>query len=192
MADNTDRLSPLDASFLHIEDATSHMHVAAVLVFEGPPPSYEEFVEHIRARLGHVPRYRQRLAWVPFGQGRPRWVDDTSFDLRYHVRSSALPRPGSEYELQVLAGRVFSLRLNRDKPLWEMWLVEALSDDRFAVFSKTHHALVDGISGVDILTVLFGEASDDDGASWEPRPCPSDGELLVEALGERLSTPAEA
>jgi diacylglycerol O-acyltransferase / wax synthase len=190
---NPDRLSPLDASFLRIEDATSHMHVAAVLIFRGSAPRYSDFLEHIAARLDHVPRYRQRLAWVPFGQGRPVWVDDTSFDLRYHVRATALPSPGSEYELQVLAGRVFSLPLNREKPLWEMWLVEGLSDDRFAVLSKTHHALVDGISGVDILTVLFGESTDPSGGrDWTPRPTPSDGELLVSALGERLATPAEA
>jgi diacylglycerol O-acyltransferase / wax synthase len=188
---NADRLSPLDASFLHIEDATSHMHVAAVLIFGGSAPPYQDFLSHIAARLDHVPRYRQRLAWVPFGQGRPSWVDDSAFDLRYHVRSTALPAPGSEYELQVLAGRVFSLRLNREKPLWEMWLVEGLSDDRFAVLTKTHHALVDGISGVDILTVLFGEASAS-GGSWEPRPTPSDGELLMSSLSERLATPAEA
>jgi len=189
---NPDRLSPLDASFLHIENATSHMHVAGVLIFRGSAPRYPDFLEHIAARLDHVPRYRQRLASVPFGQGRPVWVDDTSFDLRYHVRATALPSPGSEYELQVLAGRVFSLRLNREKPLWEMWLVEGLEDDRFAVLSKTHHALVDGISGVDILTVLFGEAADESGgAAWTPRPTPSDGELLVGALGERLATPAE-
>jgi diacylglycerol O-acyltransferase len=188
----SDRLSPLDASFLHIEDATSHMHVAAVLVFAGRPPSYEDFLSHIAARLGHVPRYRQRLAWVPLGQGRPKWVDDDAFDLRYHVRSTALPRPGSEYELQVLAGRVFSLRLNRDKPLWEMWLVEGLADDRFAVLTKTHHALVDGISGVDILTVLFGEEADEDGEAWTPRPAPSPGDLLLEAVTERAATPASA
>jgi len=189
---NPDRLSPLDASFLHIENATSHMHVAGVLIFRGSAPRYPDFLEHIAARLDHVPRYRQRLAWVPLGQGRPVWVDDTTFDLRYHVRATALPSPGSEYELQVLAGRVFSLRLNREKPLWEMWLVEGLEDDRFAVLSKTHHALVDGISGVDILTVLFGEAADESGgAAWTPRATPSDGELLVDALGERLATPAE-
>ena len=116
-----DRLSPLDASFLHIEDATSHMHVAGVLIFRGEAPPYDDFLAHIEERLDHVPRYRQRLAWVPFGQGRPKWVDDEHFDLRYHVRSTALPSPATEYELQVLAGRVFSLRLNRDKPLWEMW-----------------------------------------------------------------------
>ena len=167
------------------------MHVAGVLIFKGSAPPYQEFVDHIAARLDHVPRYRQRLAFVPFAQGRPVWVDDTSFDLRYHVRATALPSPGSEYELQVLAGRVFSLRLNRDKPLWEMWLVEGLSDDRFAVLTKTHHASVDGISSVDILTVLFGE-EEPASVEWTPRPTPSDGSLLVDALGERLSVPAEA
>src|SRR3954454_9938832 len=187
----SDRLSPLDASFLHFEDAASHMHVACAMVFDGAAPDYEDLLEHIEQRLHLVPRYRQRLATVPLAQGRPAWVDDEHFDLRYHVRQTALPSPATEYELQVLAGRVFSLRLNRDKPLWEMWLVEGLSDDRFAVLTKTHHALVDGISGVDILTVLFGESLQSS-RSWSPRPAPSDGELLVEALGERLSTPAEA
>jgi WS/DGAT/MGAT family acyltransferase len=162
-----------------------------VLIFRGSAPRYSDFLKHIAARLDHVPRYRQRLAWVPFGQGRPVWVDDQHFDLRYHVRATALPAPGSEYELQVLAGRVFSLRLNREKPLWEMWLVEGLSDDRFAVLSKTHHAMVDGISGVDILTVLFGEEAPSS-HSWKPRPTPSDGELLTSALSDRLATPAEA
>jgi diacylglycerol O-acyltransferase / wax synthase len=192
---NPDRLSPLDASFLHIENATSHMHVAGVLIFRGSAPRYPDFLAHIAARLDHVPRYRQRLAGVPFGQGRPVWVDDTSFDLRYHVRATALPSPGSEYELQVLAGRVFSLRLNREKPLWEMWLVEGLSDDRFAILSKTHHALVDGISGVDIMTVLFDLEPDpperEPGPPWYPRPEPSGTTLMAEALIERATAPLD-
>src|SRR5919204_3808663 len=121
-----DRLTPLDASFLHLEDAVSHMHVAAVMIFEGEPPVYDEFVSFVESRLHLVPRYRQKLAWVPFGQGRPKWVDDPAFDVRFHVRSTALPRPGTEYELQVLAARVFSRPLTRERPLWEMWLVEGL------------------------------------------------------------------
>ena len=139
-----DRLSPLDASFLHLEDATSHMHMAAALIFAGKPPPYERLLAHVESRLGLVPRYRQRIAEVPLAQARPRWVDDERFDLRYHVRNTALPEPGSEYELQVLAGRVFSHHLRRDRPLWEMWLVEGLDRGRFAILSKTHHALVDG------------------------------------------------
>src|SRR6185503_7534007 len=151
----SDRLTPLDASFLHFEDAASHMHVACAMVFDGPAPSYEDFLEHIANRLHLVPRYRQRLAEVPLGQGRPKWVDDEHFDLRYHVRATALPSPASEYELQVLAGRVFSQQLRRDRPLWENWLVEEVEGGRFAILSKTHHAVVDGISGLDVLSVLF-------------------------------------
>ena len=150
-----DRLTGLDASFLHLEDASSHMHVGGVMIFEGPPPPYPDLLAAVERRLHLVPRYRQRLAFVPLGQGRPRWVDDPHFNLRYHIRSTALASPGSERQLKDLAGRVFSQQLDRDKPLWEVWLIEGLGDDRFAVLSKTHHALVDGISGVDIMSVLF-------------------------------------
>ncbi|TML98692.1 MAG: wax ester/triacylglycerol synthase family O-acyltransferase [Actinobacteria bacterium] len=188
-----DRLSPLDATFLHVEDAASHMHVACALVFDGHPPAYEDLLEHVAARLHLVPRYRQRLATVPFEQGRPKWVDDERFDLRFHVRNTALPSPGSEYELQVLCGRVFSQQLRRDRPLWEMWLVEGLEGRRFAILSKTHHALVDGISGLDILSVLF--APDDEAAgtraAWTPRVAPSGLSLLAEALVERATRPFE-
>src|SRR5256885_2299270 len=167
----TDRLSPLDATFLHVEDAASHMHVACALVFDGDPPAYDDLLEHIAARLHLVPRYRQRLATVPFQQGRPKWVDDERFDLRYHVRATALPSPGGEYELQVLCGRIFSQQLRRDRPLWEMYLVEGLEGGRFAMLSKTHHALVDGISGLDILSVLFtpDEEGWGKGAAWALR-----------------------
>jgi WS/DGAT/MGAT family acyltransferase len=188
---STDRLSPLDASFLHLEDATSHMHVAAALVFAGAPPAYERLLAHIGSRLDLVPRYRQRLAQVPLAQARPRWVDDDRFDLRYHVRHTALPAPGTEYELQVLAGRVFSHHLRRDRPLWEMWLVEGLDHDRFAILSKTHHALVDGVSGLDILSVLFSPDEADESGPWTPRPAPSSVALLTEALVERISSAGE-
>src|SRR3954471_23867186 len=186
----SDRLTPLDASFLHFEDAASHMHVACAMVFDGEAPDYDDLLDHVAARLHLVPRYRQRLAEVPLGQGRPKWVDDEHFDLRYHVRHTALPAPCSEYELQVLAGRVFSQQLRRDRPLWEMWLVEGLEDDRFAILSKTHHALVDGISGLDILSVLFSDEADR-GAAWTPAPAPSGTQLFWEALGERATTPFE-
>jgi diacylglycerol O-acyltransferase / wax synthase len=191
-----DRLTGLDASFLHIEDASSHMHVAGVMLFEGPPPPYAELLEAFERRLPLVPRYRQRLAFVPLGQGRPKWVDDPHFNLRYHVRSTALASPGSERQLKDLAGRVFSQQLDRDKPLWEVWLVEGLDDDRFAILSKTHHALVDGISGVDIISVLFDTSPEpaaptDAGDRWLPRPLPSRAQLLAEALLERATIPAE-
>jgi diacylglycerol O-acyltransferase / wax synthase len=191
-----DRLTGLDASFLHIEDGYSHMHVAGVMLFEGPPPPYAELLEAFERRLPLVPRYRQRLAFVPLGQGRPCWVDDPHLNLRYHVRSTALPSPGSERQLKDLAGRVFSQQLDRDKPLWEVWLVEGLEDDRFAVLSKTHHALVDGISGVDIMSVLFDTSPEpavptDPGDRWLPRPLPTRAQLLAEALLERATIPAE-
>jgi diacylglycerol O-acyltransferase len=192
-----DRLTGLDASFLHLEDGSSHMHVAGVMLFEGPPPPYDELLEVFERRLTLVPRYRQRLAFVPLGQGRPRWVDDPHLNLRYHVRSTALPSPGSERQLQDLAGRVFSQQLDRDKPLWEVWLVEGLEGDRFAMLSKTHHALVDGISGVDIMSVLFDTSPQPvtptaPGDRWLPRPLPSRAQLLGEALLERATIPAEA
>jgi diacylglycerol O-acyltransferase / wax synthase len=192
----SDRLTGLDASFLHLEDAASHMHVAGVMIFEGSPPPYEELLAAIERRLGLVPRYRQRLAFVPLNQGRPKWVDDPHLNLRYHVRSTALPAPGSEQQLKELAGRVFAQQLDRDKPLWEIWLVDGLEGDRFAMLSKTHHALVDGISGVDIMSVLFDTSPEpaappDTGERWLPRPLPSRAQLLGEALVERATVPTE-
>jgi WS/DGAT/MGAT family acyltransferase len=193
---SSDRLTGLDASFLHLEDSASHMHVASVMLFEGPPPPYEELLEAIDSRLGLVPRYRQRLAFVPLAQGRPKWVDDPHLNLRYHVRSTALPAPGSEQQLKELAGRVFAQQLDRDKPLWELWLVEGLEGDRFAVLAKTHHALVDGVSGGDIMSVLFDTAPEPTtpphaGDRWLPRPLPSSAQLFAEALLERATIPAE-
>jgi diacylglycerol O-acyltransferase / wax synthase len=192
----SNRLSALDASFLHLEDSSSHMHVASVMLFEGSPPPYDELLEAIDRRLALVPRYRQRLAFVPLGQGRPMWVDDPHLNLRYHVRNTALPSPGSEEQLKNLAGRVFAQQLDRDKPLWELWLAEGLEGDRFALLAKTHHALVDGISGMDIVSVLFDTSPEpaaptDPGDRWLPRPLPSRAQLLAEALVERATIPAE-
>ncbi len=194
---NPDRLSGLDASFLHLErGGRAPMHVAEVLVFEGDAPGYVELVEHILSRLHLVPRYRQRLAPVPLGQGRPVWVDDPHFNVRYHVRHTGLPQPGDDAALKRLAGRLFSQPLDRDKPLWELWLVEGLADGRFAIIGKTHHALVDGVSGVDITTVLF-DASPEPAeppappAPWVPRPAPTPAQLLAEALLERATVPGE-
>jgi len=193
---STDRLTALDTSFLHLEDAASHMHVASVMLFEGSPPPYNDLLDAIERRLHLVPRYRQRLAFVPLAQGRPRWVDDPHLNLRYHVRATALPAPGDEDQLKELAGRVFSQQLDRDKPLWEIWLVDGLEGDRFALLSKTHHALVDGISGVDIISVLFDTSPEpaapaDPGDRWLPRPLPSQAQLFAEALLERTTIPAE-
>jgi WS/DGAT/MGAT family acyltransferase len=192
-----DRLTGLDAAFLHLESGGAHMHVASVLTFKGDPPPYADLLEQIESRLHLVPRYRQKLAFVPYGQGRPKWIDDPHFNLRYHVRHTALPHPGGDAELKRLAGRLFAQPLDRQKPLWEIWLVEGLDRGRFALLSKTHHALVDGISGVDIAAVLFDAAPDPEPPlepppAWVPRPEPSDSELLAEALRERATIPAEA
>ena len=191
-----DRLTALDTSFLHLEDESSHMHVAGIMIFEGEAPAHDELLAGIESRLHLVPRYRQKLAFVPLGAGRPRWVDDPHLNLRYHVRATALPAPGAEDQLRELAGRVFSQQLDRDKPLWEMWLVEGLDGNRFAILSKTHHALVDGVSGVDIASVLLDSAPEpalppDPGRPWLPRPMPSRTELLTEALVERATVPQE-
>src|SRR5205085_7054768 len=180
-----DRLSVLDNSFLAQEKGSAHMHVGALMVFDGPPVDYLELVQHIEARLHLVPRYRQRLARPRFEMGRPLWVDDPSFNIHYHVRHSALPAPGSDEELRALLGRIFSQRLDRSKPLWELWLVEGLSERRFALVSKTHHSLIDGVAGVDILGVLLDvtptprEVPPPD-EPWEPQPAPSDVELLAD------------
>jgi diacylglycerol O-acyltransferase / wax synthase len=193
---NRDRLTGLDSSFLHLERDTAHMHVAGCAVFDGPPPTHEELLEEVEARLHLVPRYRQRLAFVPLQQGRPVWVDDPHFKVSFHVRHTALPRPGGEEELKRLAGRVFSQPLDRSRPLWEIWLVEGLAEARFALLSKTHHALVDGVSGVDIATVLFDSSPDPMPVAppdheWVPRPLPSNAELLADALLERATVPGE-
>ena len=200
----SDRLTALDSSFLHLEDAATHMHVAGVSIFEGPSPDYRDLLDHIERRLALVPRFRQKLRFVPLNQGRPVWVDDPHFNLEYHVRVTALPPPGTEEQLKRLAGRVFSQQLDRTKPLWEIWLVQGLQRtggspdeaERFALLSKTHHCLVDGIAGVDITTVLFDtspepEAPPAAGPTWTPRPEPSGTQLLTEALLERATQPAE-
>jgi len=191
-----DRLTGLDTSFLHLERAGAHMHVASVSVFEGPAPSHAEFRDHIASRLHLVPRFRQKLRFVPFDQGRPVWVDDPHLNLEYHVRQTALPAPGSDEQLRNLASRIFSQQLDRSKPLWELWLVEGLHDGRFAIIGKSHHALVDGVSGVDITTVLFDLDAEPEGPAtspppWLARPEPTDLELLTEALRERATSPKE-
>jgi len=182
-----DRLSAVDASFLAQEGRSSHMHVGAVLLFEGPPPTHEELIAHVESRLQLVPRYRQKLAFPRLEMGRPLWVDDPRLNIEYHVRHTALPSPGSIEELRALAGRIFSQRLDRSKPLWEMWLVQGLSDNRFALITKTHHAMVDGISGVDLATVLFDlgpvptEIEPED-PPWEPHLEPSQAELVAAGM----------
>jgi diacylglycerol O-acyltransferase / wax synthase len=184
-----DRLTAVDASFLHQEGPTSHMHVGALTVLEGPPPTIDDFIDMIRGRLHLVPRYRQRLAdtGTPLDSGRPVWADDPTFNIEYHVRHTALPVPGGREQLLRLVSRIFSQQLDRSKPLWEIWLVEGLERNAFALISKNHHSLIDGIAGVDIATVLFdmtpvpGEV-EHSGVAWQPHPEPSTTSLLAASL----------
>lgn len=192
-----DRLSSIDASFLANEHSNTHMHVGAVLIFEGPPPKYPDFVGGIKKRLFQVPRFRQKLGFPPFESGRPIWIDDPNFNLEYHVRHSALPGPGSEHQLRELTSRIFSQQLDRTKPLWEIWFVQGLSKNRFALISKTHHALVDGISGVDLSTVLLDidpvpRKVDTPDQQWVAHPEPTDAEMVVDGLRERVRQPLTA
>jgi diacylglycerol O-acyltransferase len=182
-----DRLTAVDASFLHQEGPRSHMHVGGLTLLEGPPPPMEEFLEQIRRRLHLVPRYRHKLAYTALDSGRPVWVDDPSFNLEFHVRHTALPAPGSWEQLRNLTARIFSQALDRSKPLWEMWLIEGLWDDRFALISKTHHSLIDGIAGVDLATVLFDVSKEPpplrhSGRAWKPHPEPDTPELVAAGM----------
>jgi diacylglycerol O-acyltransferase len=191
-----DRLTGLDASFLHLEGTGTHMHVGACAIFEGDAPAYDDLVETVAARLHLVPRYRQRLAFVPLEQGRPVLVDDPQFRLPFHLRHTALPKPGTDAQLRRLAGRIFSQALDRGRPLWELWLIEALSDGRFAILSKTHHALVDGVAGIDIASVMFDpgperQSIEPPSVPWVPRPLPTSAQLLADAWLERATVPGE-
>ncbi len=192
-----DRLSALDASFLYLEDASTPMNVGGVAIFRPPADGFnhERLVALISRRMAFVPRYRQRVREVPFGISRPVWVDDEDFDVTFHVRRSALPRPGSREQLDELVGRLMSRPLDRSRPLWEMYLVEGLDDGCFAVITKSHQSLVDGLAAVDIAQVMLDSTPD---ASlgppdvWQPRPEPSGAELLSAALTEAVARPAAA
>jgi len=165
----------------------SHMHIGGVTLAEGPPPTMEEFLEQIRRRLHLVPRYRQKLAHTALDSGRPVWIDDPSFNLEYHIRHTALPAPGRWEQLQDLTARIFSQQLDRSKPLWEMWLIEGLEENRFALITKTHHSLIDGIAGVDLATVLFDLSPDpppvtNSGRPWQPHHEPGTLQLVAAGL----------
>ena len=191
---STDRLSPLDASFLHIEDGVSHMHIGTVAIFEGPQPPFADIVAMVEAKLPLVPRYRQVVQFVPFDLGRPVWVDDPHFDLGYHLRRTALPVPGGEAELRTLVGWVMSQPLDRSKPLWEIWVVEGLEDGRWAMVAKTHHAMVDGIAGTDLLAVIMDLSPDGlrpEATAWTPGPTPTGGQLVAESLLNVVRSPYE-
>jgi WS/DGAT/MGAT family acyltransferase len=187
------RLSPQDASFLYAETPTTHMHVGALTIFEDPGLTQEELNAHIDRRLNQVPRFRQKLKWVPYDLGRPVWVDDPNFDVRFHVRHAGLPRPAGPRELRTLMGRLMSIQLDRGRPLWELWIVD-LPRRRKAIIQKTHHALIDGISGIDLATVLldFSPAAPESAPErWHPADPPSTLALASKTILHGFRRPLE-
>lgn len=196
-----ERLSALDRFFLDVESSNTHMHVAAVMLFDAGPLrnssggiDIDRIRKYVASRLHLIPRYRHRIKMIPI-ENHPVWVDDDQMNIRYHVRHTSLPRPGSLRQLKRLAGRVMSQKLDRSKPLWEFWVIEGLENDRFAVITKTHHCMIDGISGVDLATVLLGLTADvhvEDPPSWKPHPTPSSLELVRDEIMRRALLPLDA
>ena len=188
-----DVMSVQDAAFLHIEDANNPMHIGSVAVLEGPAPAYGDLVRLIAAKLPLVPRYRQKVRFAPAGIGRPVWVDDPHFQILYHIRHTAVPPPGGRDELRNLAGRVFAQTLDREKPLWELWMVEGLKDGRWAVISKVHHCMVDGVSATDLLTVMFDgldtPAAAPQSDDWTPEPEPGTFTLAAHGVVRAIADP---
>jgi WS/DGAT/MGAT family acyltransferase len=195
-----ERLKPMDAQFIDAEDQDKHVSfaIASIAVFEGPAPSYEEFRAALEGRLPQLPMYRRKLRTVPLSLGAPVWVDDPDFDIRYHLRQTALPPPGDDGQLNTLMARVMAQRLDRDYPLWEYWLVYGLSDCRWALISKVHHAMVDGVSGTEVYRVIF-DASPvaprptsvaPERAGWQPPGEPSPARLAGQAVLDMMSLPA--
>jgi WS/DGAT/MGAT family acyltransferase len=191
-----ERLTPLDVSFLYLEEPTTVMHVGTVMVFEAPDGGfdYDRLLRHISARIAFVPRYRQRIRAVPGRLANPVWVDDERFDISFHVRRSALPRPGTLEQLRELVARIQPRPLDRNRPLWEAYLVEGLTDDRFAIITKTHQALVDGVNAVDLAQVILdanphpAEPATD---TWRPAPEPSRAELVTGAVVDVMRSPTQ-
>lgn len=189
-----DRMSSLDSLFLHVEDGINHMHIGSCSVFEGPAPAFDDLVALFDSKLPLLVRYRQRVRFVPGDLGRPVWVDDPHFNLAYHVRHTALPAPGDDAALRRLVGRLMSQELDRERPLWETWIVEGLSGGRWAIVTKVHHCMVDGVSGNDLITLLLEtnpKAKITPAPPWTPEPEPSAAELAFRAVAEMASSPAE-
>lgn len=189
-----DRLSPLDQTFLLLERDDQPMHIGGLMIFEGPAPTYEELCSYLDSRLDQVPRYRQRIQSVPLNIGQPIWVDDEDFELEYHLRHTAVPKPGKSEQLGRLASRLLSQRLDLERPLWEMWLVEGLAKGRWALINKAHHAMIDGLSGHDIMEVVLD--LDRDGretppSSWSPEPAPGTVDLVTDAVVDSVKRPGE-
>jgi diacylglycerol O-acyltransferase / wax synthase len=185
-------MSPVDSSFLHVENDITPMHIGAVSIFQGPPPPFEELRAMVAGKLGLVPRYRQKVRFVPLAAGPPVWIDDPHFSLDYHLRHTAIPKPGSEEQLRQMAARIFSQHLDRDKPLWELWAVEGLQRKRWALLSKVHHCMVDGVAATDLMSVMFSDETGGGGdrpavREWTPAPEPSGAEVLARTLVRRAS-----
>ncbi len=192
-----DRLSPVDASSFYLDDPSAPMHVGGVTIFRESAAGfdYDRLVKLISERIALAPRYRQRVKPVPGNLASPVWVDDHKFDVTYHVRRSALPRPGTDAQLQELTARIMARPLDKSRPLWEMYLVEGLKGHRFAILTKSHHAIVDGIMSVDIGQVILDDAptADLEGTQiWRPSREPSQLSLLVNAAGDQIRSPAVA
>lgn len=187
-----EHLGPLDEWFLDVENGIDHMHIGCVAVLEGPMPSLEQIREAVAAKLQFVPRYRQRLERVPGSLSRPVWVDDDAFDIDDHVLAAALPSPGGDAELRGCVGELMSCELDRTRPLWETWLVEGLPDGRWAAVTKVHHALVDGVGGMEIMATLFDlhpDAAPPAADAWRPADHPGRAGLLADALEESVARP---
>ena len=181
-------MSPVDSSFLHVENDTTPMHIGAVSIFGGPPPPFDDLRAMVASKLGLVPRYRQKVRSVPLAVGPPVWVDDPHFSLDYHLRHTAIPKPGGDEQLRQMAARIFSQHLDRDKPLWELWAVEGLQGKRWALLSKVHHCMVDGVAATDLMSVMFSDDSGGiDSGEWSPAPEPTPAEVLVRTLARRIS-----
>jgi diacylglycerol O-acyltransferase len=186
-----DWMRPMDASFLHLEGPMNPMHLGGVSIFGGPAPPFERLEEMVAGKLGLVPRYRQKVRFIPLGLGRPVWVDDPHFNLSDHLRHSALPPPGSDEQLRRTAARIFAQRLDRTKPLWEIWMLEGLAESRWALLSKVHHCMVDGVSATDLMAVMFGDDPEAEVDPWLPAPEPSGSELVLRTITHRSLNPSE-
>jgi diacylglycerol O-acyltransferase len=191
-----DRLSALDASFLYLEDAVTPMHVGGVAIFERPREGfdYRQVLCLVTQRLAYLPRYRQRVVTVPGYLARPVWADDVDFDLNYHVRRSALPAPGTDEQLFELVARLMARTMDHERPLWEAYFIEGLENDRVALVTKTHQAMVDGVGTVELGQLILDsvpqrcEPVED---IWVPRRWPSTTQLVLDAVSETVRRPGE-
>jgi diacylglycerol O-acyltransferase len=190
-----ERLSIQDASFIYLENEYNHMSIAALAIFEGPAPAEGELEQMISSRLDLVPRFRQRLRFVPLDLGRPVWCDDPHFTLRYHIRHTALPTPGADEQLQLMVGRLMSQQLDRTRPLWEIWVVEGLSAENWGMLLKLHHCVADGVAATDLLGILLDKKRKPPKRKprpWIPEPQPSLYQLSASAMTEHLTSPRKA